>query len=45
MNAVREKDVDAQTVLTIEEVLEALIAATVRSASNAAWKRAKMLAT
>ena len=45
MNAVREKDVDAQTVLTIEEVLEALIAVTVRSASNAAWKRAKMLAT
>ena len=45
MNAVREKDVDAQTVLTIEEVLEVLIAATVRSASNAAWKRAKMLAT
>ena len=44
MKAVREKDVDAQAVLAIEEVLETLIAATVRSASNAAWKRAKMLA-
>ena len=44
MKAIREKDVDAHAVLAIEEVLETLIAATVRSASNAAWKRAKMLA-
>ena len=45
MKALRVKDVNKMTVLAIEEILESLINATVRSASKSAWNRAKMLAT